>query len=312
MAKSHSGRHSSRQKRPGRVVVSESGVSDKSKLQAKIDQVMSNQSRQRRVEMESVMRRDAESTKRTLASRILSTVGWCAWLVAVWLLSSMITSAISVIVYRSTGYNLLSDTVGVAVMQVGQLVLMLLMAVGIPYRLGEYKILTRAKRRAVQMNVTGMARLPNATDLLPFLTGVVGYYIIVLTLTIFASLILPESIISQQQNVGFATTGNVWWQIGIIMLVLVVLTPVLEELIFRGFLLGKLERVAQFWPAALVTSLLFALAHGQVNVGITTFILSMINCLLRRYTGSIWAGVGVHMVVNLVATLVVFIWPMML
>lgn len=312
MTKSHSGRHSSRQKRPGRVVVSESSVSDKSKLQTKIDQVMSNQSRQRRAEMESVMRRDAESTKRTLASRILSTVGWCAWLAAVWLLSSMITSAISVIVYRSTGYNLLSDTVGVAVMQVGQLVLMLLMAVGIPYRLGEYKILTRAKRRAVQMNVTGMTRLPNATDLLPFLTGVVGYYIIVLTLTIFASLILPESIISQQQNVGFATTGNVWWQIGIIMLVLVALTPVLEELIFRGFLLGKLERVAQFWPAALVVSLLFALAHGQVNVGITTFILSMINCLLRRYTGSIWAGVGVHMVVNLVATLLVFIWPTML
>ena len=312
MAKSHSGRHSSRQKRPGRVVVSEPGVSDKSKLQAKIDQVMSNQSRQRQTEMESVMQHDAESTKLTLASRILSMVGWCVWLVAVWLLSSMITSAISVIVYRSSGYNLLSDTVGVAVMQVGQLVLMLLMAVGIPYRLGEYKILTKAKRRAVQMNVTGMTRLPNATDLLPFLTGVVGYYIIVLTLTIFASLILPESIISQQQNVGFATTGNVWWQIGIIMLVLVVLTPVLEELIFRGFLLGKLERVVQFWPAALVTSLLFALAHGQVNVGITTFILSMINCLLRRYTGSIWAGVGVHMVVNLVATLLVFIWPMML
>lgn len=312
MTKSHSGRHSFRQKRPGRVVVSESSVSDKSKLQTKIDQVMSNQSRQRRAEMESVMRRDAESTKRTLASRILSTVGWCAWLVAVWLLSSMITSAISVIVYRSTGYNLLSDTVGVAVMQVGQLVLMLLMTVGIPYRFGKYKILTKAKRRAVQMNVTGMTRLPNATDLLPFLTGVVGYYIIVLTLTIFASLILPESIISQQQNVGFATTGNVWWQIGIIMLVLVALTPVLEELIFRGFLLGKLERVAQFWPAALVVSLLFALAHGQVNVGITTFILSMINCLLRRYTGSIWAGVGVHMVVNLVATLLVFIWPTML
>ncbi len=42
----------------------------------------------------------------------------------------------------------------------------------------------------------------------------------------------------------------------------VVFAPVIEEVVFRGFLFGALERAHGDWPALVATSLLFATLHG--------------------------------------------------
>ena len=280
-------------------------------LQAKIDEVMQRQQAEKLAVAEQVLaeseddRKESSLTPWQIAWR---GIGWASWLVVVWLLSSLMVSALIVFMRSRVGYNALGDTIGSALMQVLQLVLMLVMVVGIPYKLGKNKLLTPAKRRAAKMKLLGIGRLPSKEDVLPWLLGVVGYYLLAFILTALASLVLPDSLMTQAQYTGF--NANSWGGAILIVFILAVITPSFEELIFRGFLLGKLQRLAGFWPAAIITSLLFAVAHGQVNVGLVTFVLSMIACYQRKRTGATWAGMGLHMVVNLVAASLVFIMPL--
>ena len=280
-------------------------------LQAKIDEVMQRQQADKLAVAEQLLAEsedDQEASGLTPWQIAWQGIGWASWLVVVWLLSSLMVSALIVFMRSSMGYNALGDTIGAALMQVLQLVLMLVIAVGIPYKLGKNKLLTPAKRRAAKMKLLGIGRLPGKEDVLLWLLGVVGYYLLAFILTALASLVLPDSLMTQAQYTGF--NANSWGGAILIVFILAIITPIFEELIFRGFLLGKLQRLAGFWPAAIITSLLFAVAHGQVNVGLVTFVLSMIACYLRKYTGATWAGIGLHMVVNLVAASLVFIMPL--
>ena len=94
---------------------------------------------------------------------------------------------------------------------------------------------------------------------------------------------------------------------GLVFLSLVVFTPFIEEIIFRGFIYGRMRRARlPWWIPALVVSIIFGVAHLQWNVGIDVFCLSIVLCALREVTGSIWAGVLVHMVKNAIAFFVVF------
>jgi membrane protease YdiL (CAAX protease family) len=53
-------------------------------------------------------------------------------------------------------------------------------------------------------------------------------------------------------------------------------------------------------------SALFGLAHMQWNVAIDVFVLSMVACYLRELTGSIWAGIILHCLKNLIAFIALF------
>jgi membrane protease YdiL (CAAX protease family) len=55
------------------------------------------------------------------------------------------------------------------------------------------------------------------------------------------------------------------------------------------------------------TSVLFGLIHGQWNVGVDVFVLSMVACSLREVTGSIWAGILLHMLKNALAFYIIFV-----
>ena len=97
---------------------------------------------------------------------------------------------------------------------------------------------------------------------------------------------------------------------------LVVVAPVVEELIFRGWLYGKMREAThgkfRTWVAIglpmLLVSLLFGLVHGQWNVGVVVFAMSLVMCALREITGTIYAGMLVHMLKNAVAFMLLFMW----
>jgi membrane protease YdiL (CAAX protease family) len=54
----------------------------------------------------------------------------------------------------------------------------------------------------------------------------------------------------------------------------------------------------------------FGAVHGQWNVAIDVFSLSLIMCGLREITGNIWAGALLHMLKNGLAFYILFINPM--
>ena len=246
----------------------------------------------------------------TMGWRILRAMSWCLWAVVAWILAAFLIAFVTVLIVRYAGVDLLDSIGGQIAVQAILSVLILAFVVKPIYWVGKNRKLSKAKRRADQMKVTGFNRLPNSSDLMPFVYGVLAYYGIGLVVMTVMSFFIPESYLTQPQNLGIS--GNVVWLDLISIFVLYcVITPVCEELIFRGFLQYKVEHNLGFWPAAIIVSVLFAVAHGQLNAAITTFVLSMVACYQRRKTGSIWSGIGLHAVVNTVATILVFVVPML-
>ena len=90
-------------------------------------------------------------------------------------------------------------------------------------------------------------------------------------------------------------------------MILAIIAPIAEELIFRGWLYGKLRIKIPKWVAILITSFLFGLIHLQWNVGVTVFCMSVVMCILREITGTIYAGMLVHMLSNGIAFFLVYV-----
>ena len=236
---------------------------------------------------------------------------WLTWLIAAWLMASTILAFILVAIRRVGGNDLMSSTVGVAIVQSSLFLVLLILFSSVPYLFGQNSHLTKAKKRSDRMHVMGLGRLPESNDLLYAVTGLAAYYLIAGLIAGLAGLVLSDGLLSQAQETGYQVIGNNWLDVVVIIVSLALVTPLLEELIFRGFLFGKLVQTTNLVPAIIVTSAVFALAHGQLNVALVTFVMSGISCLLRLKTGAIWASIGLHMFINLVASILVFILPML-
>lgn len=142
------------------------------------------------------------------------------------------------------------------------------------------------------------------------LYGVVGYVFVlatnVLVLTVL-SVLFSGVDFSQEQSLSIAkdVSGTALWPL---FFALVILVPVTEELLMRGFLFTNLRARLEFVWAAVLTSAFFGLAHiTQVDEGlfisgaVSFFVLSMVLCWLREKTASIWPPILVHMMQNGIA-----------
>ena len=118
----------------------------------------------------------------------------------------------------------------------------------------------------------------------------------------------------QAQEIGFSVYLTGLDQV-IAFIIIVVVAPIAEELIFRGWLYGKLrpmlsekmpDRVSMMISILLV-SLLFGIVHMQWNVGVNVFAMSIVLCGLREITGTIYAGILTHMIKNGVAFYLLYI-----
>jgi membrane protease YdiL (CAAX protease family) len=110
---------------------------------------------------------------------------------------------------------------------------------------------------------------------------------------------------NQVQDIGFSNPNGP--ELVMVFVTIVILAPLAEELLFRGFIFKGVRRTLPFWPTAIIVSLLFGLVHGQINVGLDVFALSMVLCWLRERTGSLWPGIALHSGKNLVAFIVLYI-----
>ena len=75
-----------------------------------------------------------------------------------------------------------------------------------------------------------------------------------------------------------------------------------EEFIFRGFLLTALARVMRFWPAAFVTSALWAAMHTQYPLAlrVVVFTVGVVLSWIMARTKTLWAPWGAHMLMDVV------------
>ena len=140
--------------------------------------------------------------------------------------------------------------------------------------------------------------------------GVIGFIlsmIAALIVTAIAAAIFPWIDMEQAQEVGYDNISG-FKDMMMAFLALVVIAPVAEEIVFRGWLYGKLRRHTWAIPAILLTSVAFGAAHGQWNVGITVGVMSVFMCLIREMTGTVYGGMIVHMLKNGLAFYMLFIY----
>lgn len=167
------------------------------------------------------------------------------------------------------------------------------------------------KKRRTSRADLGLQRLPSWLDIGLAPAGFVVYFLASSLLIWLITHFIPSFNADQLQNVGFE---HLIWQYEYILafVTLVVIAPFVEETLFRGYLYGRFRRHLPLWAAMLLTSLLFAFIHGQWNVAVDVFALSLIMCSLREVTGSIWAGILLHMIKNGLAFYFLFINPSLL
>jgi membrane protease YdiL (CAAX protease family) len=161
--------------------------------------------------------------------------------------------------------------------------------------------------RRLELSTIGLGRRPKFYDLKRALAGFLAFYVILIIAGAVLSLFFPD-LNKGSQDVGFNNLHSLGDTL-IALFALVILPPLGEEPLVRGYLFSGLRRRWRFIPAMLVTSLLFGLAHLQTGIdpgllwaaGLNTFVLSIVLCYLREATGALYAGMLVHGLNNLIA-----------
>lgn len=233
--------------------------------------------------------------------------GWVAAVILpLWVLAclglAIVTTLALVYVLGYAGVSLrgLDTTVFNATFAAVIYALTLLFVLGIP----------RLFRQYVSLEDTGLQRWPSWMDILLSPAAFIVYFIGSSLLMYIASQVFSGFDVSQVQETGF-TRLTQYYEYSLAFVTLIIVAPLAEEIIFRGFLYGKLRRRMPLWIAMVITSALFGLVHGQWNVGLDVFALSIVLCSLREITGSIWSGILLHMLKNSIAFFIIFISPML-
>lgn len=86
--------------------------------------------------------------------------------------------------------------------------------------------------------------------------------------------------------------------LALMALAAVVVAPLVEETVFRGYLYPAAKHFCGPVGATVFSSLVFAAAHNNAIALLPLFILAVALCRIYETTGSIWAPVSVHFVFN--------------
>lgn len=104
------------------------------------------------------------------------------------------------------------------------------------------------------------------------------------------------------QTVESLTSGNAFT----VILLLVVIAPITEELIFRGVILLKTRREIVFLGANILQSILFGIYHMNIIQGIYAALIGFVlGIIVNRYQ-TITASILLHMLINASSFLTVF------
>lgn len=139
---------------------------------------------------------------------------------------------------------------------------------------------------------------------------------------IVLDIFVSDEVLNQDQDLGFDGPSSTM-QYVYAFLLLVVIAPVLEELVFRGVLFkgllnidkyaadkDKKTKLAKYAPvfAIVVSSILFGIAHGQINLFVDTAILGVVLAWLMYKTDNIYVPIALHAAKNLLAFLLLFVF----
>ena len=169
-------------------------------------------------------------------------------------------------------------------------------------------------RRKTAFTTIGLKR-PHISDAGYALLGLVVYFVATITVIGLAKWLVPALNLEQQQELGYSKdVAGV--ALGVAFLGLVILPPLAEEIMFRGFLYTGLRSRLPVIVSMLLTSVLFGVVHLQWGsdqpllwvAAIDTFVLSLVLVYLRESRHSLWPAIFLHMFKNGYAFLLLFVF----
>lgn len=267
----------------------------KKKEQVKTEQ---KQSVEEKNSIKTLKSRFSTKAKENHKMTIGALLGW-AFLMALWVGVVLIGVQYALAYLISAMHLQVSEIVLQTIFSALVYVVSLLIIILVPWKLLKMKT-TREE--------LGLRELPTWTDILLAPIAFIVFLIASGFIMAVMQAILPSIDWTQEQDVGF---NNIISNLDFVLafLSLVVVAPIAEEVIFRGWLYGKMRRKMSAVPAILIVSLLFGLVHGQWNVGVVVFTMSIAMCLIRELTGTIWGGILVHMIKNGLAFYALYVNP---
>lgn len=136
-----------------------------------------------------------------------------------------------------------------------------------------------------------------------------GLVVFVVARIVFAILLatnaLPDA--DPQQDYRAAAGGGTL-ALALQLAFIAVLTPIGEEFMFRGVLVSALRRYGAVL-SIIVSTVLFAVAHGLNLALLPAILVGAASALLLIRTGSVWPGVVVHAVNNGLGTVLEVVVP---
>lgn len=248
------------------------------------------------------------SSVKQIAWTLVRAVVLAAWVIFGMSLALFIAGLVIGAMPTDTARFILTNTIAQLTTALVVYLCALLVTVGVPYWFNAF-VMRRSSETGALRRLLGVDKPFDPKQLGIFLLCVAGYFVTTIALGAIAQHILPGYQADQEQNIGFTDREGAL-NLVLAFFALVVLPPVIEELLFRGYLFGKLRARSGFWFSAIVTSLVFGFVHGQLNVGVDTFALSIFLCYLRERTGSIWMSMLLHATKNGLAYFLLFIGPL--
>lgn len=211
--------------------------------------------------------------------------------------------SVSLIALFTIGRETLSQPLPLTLLNALIYSLVLLLVLALP------RLCHRLKSWRTSRTELGLHGLPTWTDLGLAPVGFIVYFLLA-ALLVFLFSLLPFLDMTQAQDLGYgALTSNVDRLLA--FLALCIIAPVIEEIVFRGFLYGKLRaRIPGRYSLVLsifLSSLVFAILHGQWSVGVNIFAMAVVLCLMREVTGTIYSGILLHVLKNSIAFFMLYL-----
>lgn len=109
--------------------------------------------------------------------------------------------------------------------------------------------------------------------------------------------------IENPQLQALAPEGFSWASLVTMLLLVAVLVPFIEEIIFRGLIFGWLRKRLRFVLAAPLVALLFAVAHQIWMLVPVLFFMGLVLAAITERSGSLWPPIILHGTFNGVMTI---------
>lgn len=94
-------------------------------------------------------------------------------------------------------------------------------------------------------------------------------------------------------------------------LLAVIVAPISEEITFRVFVFNAVKRFSRFWPAAIVSGILFGSAHGDLYALVPLILGGIVLCAVYTRSKNAYMSMITHGLFNSLSVVALYLFPNM-